>query len=156
LLDIEKIRQLVDMMVTNELMEVSIRDGETAVTLRRPHLNSSPVVIEGAAPASAGNPTSVAAPSPIPPAEVEPMREIEYVEVKSPMVGTFFAAPDPNSAPFVQVGSPVQPGTVVCIIEAMKVFNEIKAEVAGVVDRVLVKNAQPVEYGQPLFRIRPE
>ena len=71
------------------------------------------------------------------------------------MVGTFYAAADPESPPFVEVGTPIQAGHVVCILEAMKVFNEIKAEVAGIIERILVKNAQAVEYGQPLFLVRP-
>ncbi len=71
------------------------------------------------------------------------------------MVGTFYAAPDPESSPYVQVGSQVTPGTVVCILEAMKVFSEIKAEVTGAIERVLVKDAEPVEYGQSLFLVRP-
>ncbi len=71
------------------------------------------------------------------------------------MVGTFYASHDPDSPPYVQVGSEVEPETVVCIIEAMKVYNEIKAEVAGVIEKVLVRNEEPVEFGQPLFAVRP-
>jgi len=82
-------------------------------------------------------------------------QEVEYVEIKSPMVGTFYAAPDPDSPPFVQLGSTVNPSTVVCIVEAMKVFNEIKAELSGTIQKILVKNEEPIEYGQPLFLVRP-
>src|SRR3989449_5526276 len=77
------------------------------------------------------------------------------VDIKSPMIGTFYRAPSPESAPYVDVGSEVNPETVVCIIEAMKVMNEIKAEAKGVVTQILVENAKPVEFGQPLFKIRP-
>lgn len=77
------------------------------------------------------------------------------MEVKSPMIGTFYRAPSPESAPYVEVGTEVGPDTVVCIIEAMKVMNEIKAEVKGVISKVLVENAKPVEYGQPMFKVRP-
>ena len=77
------------------------------------------------------------------------------LEIKSPMIGTFYRAPSPESANYVEVGSEVNPDTVVCIIEAMKVMNEIKAEVKGVVTDILVENAKPVEFGQPFFKIRP-
>ncbi len=77
------------------------------------------------------------------------------IEIKSPMIGTFYRAPSPESAPYVEVGTEVSPETVVCIIEAMKVMNEIKAEVRGVITQVIVENAKPVEFGQGLFRVRP-
>ena len=77
------------------------------------------------------------------------------MEIKSPMIGTFYRAPSPESASYVEIGSDVNPETVVCIIEAMKVMNEIKAEVKGVLTQILVENAKPVEFGQPLFKIRP-
>ena len=77
------------------------------------------------------------------------------LEIKSPMIGTFYRAPSPESAPYIEIGAEVNPDTVVCIIEAMKVMNEIKAEVKGVVTEVLVENTKPVEFGQPLFKIRP-
>jgi acetyl-CoA carboxylase biotin carboxyl carrier protein len=77
------------------------------------------------------------------------------LDIKSPMIGTFYRAPSPDSASYVEVGTEVGPDSVVCIIEAMKVMNEIKAEVKGVVTQVLVENAKPVEFGQPLFKVRP-
>ena len=77
------------------------------------------------------------------------------LEIKSPMIGTFYRAPSPESASYVEVGSEVNPDTVVCIIEAMKVMNEIKAEAKGVITEVLLENAKPVEFGQPLFKLRP-
>ncbi len=77
------------------------------------------------------------------------------LDIKSPMVGTFYAAPEPGAGPYVKAGSRVAPGQVVCIIEAMKIMNEIESEIAGVVREVLVENAQPVEFGQPLFRVDP-
>ncbi|HEX4601650.1 MAG TPA: acetyl-CoA carboxylase biotin carboxyl carrier protein [Gemmatimonadales bacterium] len=79
----------------------------------------------------------------------------QLLEIKSPMVGTFYAAPEPAAAPYVKVGSRVSSGQVVCIIEAMKIMNEIESEVAGVIREVLVENAQPVEFGQPLYRVDP-
>ena len=80
---------------------------------------------------------------------------INEVEIKSPMIGTFYRSPSPESAPCVEVGTEVNPDTVVCIIEAMKVMNEIKAEAKGVITQVMLENAKPVEFGQPLFKIRP-
>src|SRR5687767_10976165 len=84
-----------------------------------------------------------------------PSSGVSELEIKSPMIGTFYRAPSPESAPYVDVGSEVNLEAVVCIIEAMKVMNEIKAEAKGVVTQVLVENAKPVEFGQPLFKIRP-
>src|SRR5664279_2397271 len=98
------------------------------------------------APGVAPVPAPISTPAPPPSNEVE---------IKSPMIGTFYRAPSPESASYIEVGSEVGPETVVCIIEAMKVMNEIKAEAKGVVTQVMVENAKPVEFGQPLFKIRP-
>jgi acetyl-CoA carboxylase biotin carboxyl carrier protein len=88
------------------------------------------------------------------PAAPAPAEE-KFIEIKSPMVGTFYAAPSPDSEPFAKIGAAVVEDTTVCIVEAMKVMNEIKAECSGVIAEVCVKNAQPVEYGQVLFKVRP-
>ncbi len=85
-----------------------------------------------------------------------PQQQENLVEIKSPIVGTFYATPSPDSGPYVEVGSQVTPQTVVCVIEAMKVMNEIKAETSGTIVEVLVTNGQAVEYGQVLFRVRPD
>ncbi len=155
MLDIEKIRQLVDMMVANDLQEISLRDGDVEVSLRRPNYDANngvvvsqgtaPMQIPAAAPGSAG----------IEPPSAAPKEDTGLVEIRSPMVGTFYAAPDPESPAFVQVGNDVHHEAVVCIVEAMKVFNEIKAEVDGTIEKILVKNEQAVEYGQPMFLVRP-
>ena len=87
--------------------------------------------------------------------QAPPVPPSPELEIKSPMIGTFYRAPSPDSAPYVQVGAEVNPETVVCIIEAMKVMNEIKAEAKGVITQVLVENAKPVEFGQTLFKLRP-
>jgi len=102
----------------------------------------------GAAPTPAGSATS--SPSPQPPAPGP-----QFLEIKSPMVGTFYQSPEPAAQPYVKVGSRVNVGQVVCIIEAMKIMNEIESEVAGVVREVTAQNAQPVEFGQVLFRVDP-
>jgi acetyl-CoA carboxylase biotin carboxyl carrier protein len=106
-------------------------------------------VVVAQAPAS---PTPGAGPTP---GGGAPAAASHLVEIKSPMVGTFYSAPEPGAEPYVKAGSRVAGGQVVCIIEAMKIMNEIESEVAGVVREVLVENAQPVEFGQPLFRVDP-
>lgn len=151
MLDIDKIQQLVDMMVTNDLVELSLRDGDVEVKVRRLNANlgdGAPIVTVGP------HPTGVSAQAPAEPGVDED--DVELHEIKSPMVGTFYAAPEPEAAPYLHVGSRLEPNTVVCIVEAMKVYNEIKAEVTGTIERILVKNEEPVEYGQPLFLVRPE
>ena len=151
-------------MVTNDLVEISLRDGEEEVNLRRPNPRAAdlppmlPVHPNAANPAVSPAPVAapVAAPSAAPePTPGEEEEDVELVAIESPMVGTFYTASDPDSPPFVNVGQQIQAGMVVCILEAMKVFNEIKSEVAGTIERILVKNAQPVEFGQPLFLVRP-
>lgn len=134
------------MMEKHGLTEVSLRHGEEQWRLRRggraePVLTAVP---QAAVP-------MVAAPPASPPAAVEPAG----VEIKSPTVGTFYASPSPDEPAFLQVGTKVSPDTIVCLIEAMKVFNQIPAEVSGTVTAILVKNGDAVEYGQPLFRVKP-
>ncbi len=99
-------------------------------------------------------PAAPAAPAPAP-AVLPQVPADNELEIRSPMIGTFYRAPSPESAPYIEVGTEVSPETVVCIIEAMKVMNEIKAEVKGVITQVLVENAKPVEFGQALFKVRP-
>ncbi len=157
MLDIDKIQQLVAMMVANDLVEVSLRDGEEEVSLRRPNPTAGAALPASNVPVQLEHP-GVDAPPPVPGASAEAADhsdDDDLVHIVAPMVGTLYAASDPDSAPFVEVGSEVGPETVVCILEAMKVFNEIKAEIAGTIERILIKNAQPVEYGQPLFAVRP-
>lgn len=152
MLDIDQIRQLVDMMVVNDLVEISIRNGEDEINLRRPNCSAG---VAMTAPSTALPPAPVVAVPALPiVSEDDKASEAGLVEIGSPMVGTFYASPEPNAPPFVQVGSAISTGTVVCIIEAMKVFNEIKSEVAGKIERVLAKSGSAVEYGQPLFLVR--
>lgn len=154
MIKLEELQALVQLMVDNDLTELELRDGEESVCLKR---GGPAVVAAAAAPTTAvqsGAPSpGVEAPAPAPPAEAE---DDGLVAIESPMVGTFYASPDPDSPPFVQVGSSVTPETVVCLVEAMKVFNEVKAETTGVIERVLVKNGEAVEFGQPLFLVRPQ
>jgi acetyl-CoA carboxylase biotin carboxyl carrier protein len=117
-------------------------------SLRRPSAAHVPTAAAAPAVAAAAPAAAPASPAAAPAAEKLPA-------IESPMVGTFYASPGPDKAPFISVGAKVGPDTTVCLIEAMKIFNEIKAETSGTVEEVLVKSGQPVEFGQPLFRIRP-
>ncbi|MFM2164086.1 MAG: Acetyl-CoA biotin carboxyl carrier [Planctomycetota bacterium] len=152
MIDIRKLKELVRLMVENDLTELDIRDEQETVTVKRPGIHAVPQVV--AAPVMAA-PVAHAAPAAAAPAAAPAPAKETLPAIESPMVGTFYAAPGPDKAPFVSVGSKVGPDTTVCLIEAMKIFNEIKAETSGTVEEVLVKSGQPVEFGQPLFRIRP-
>lgn len=149
--DVRKIRRLVELMKEHDLNEVDLRDGEVRIRLRKGY---EPLVTEvrAAAPAPAPAAAPAATGSAPPPAARD---DSHLAVIKSPMVGTFYASSNPESPPFVKVGDRVGPETVVCIIEAMKVFNEITAEISGQIVAVLVNNGQPVEFGQPLFKVDP-
>ncbi|MBN2842032.1 MAG: acetyl-CoA carboxylase biotin carboxyl carrier protein [Sedimentisphaerales bacterium] len=151
-MDITKIRELVEMMEANDLSEMKIVDGDTKIELKRgtTQVQYAPVAAAPAMPASIAAPaaSSVSASAPAPAAT-------NYLEVKSPIVGTFYSSPAPDAAPFVKVGDQVTPDTVVCIVEAMKVMNEVKAELRGTVKKILVENAQAVEFGQVMFLVEP-
>ncbi len=156
MIDIRKLKELVRLMVGNDLTELDLRDSEEQVTLRRHGMHQPPevVVTPGArnvtAPAS-----SAAATSTTTAVEAAAATDEGVVKIESPMVGTFYTAANPDSPPFVRVGAQVEPDTVVCLIEAMKIFNEIKAECSGTIEKILVENAQSVEFGQALFLVKP-
>jgi acetyl-CoA carboxylase biotin carboxyl carrier protein len=155
MISIETLKEIVRLMVDNELAEIDIRDAEETVTIKRGGQPSTPVLVAAPAhhaPALAAASTPSA---PAPPASPTPTPASDLPAIESPMVGTFYSAADPDSPPFVSVGKSVGPDDVVCLIEAMKVFNEIKAERAGVIEKVLVSSGQPVEFGQKLFLVRP-
>ena len=162
MIDIRKLKELVRLMVANELSELDLRDEKEQVTIRRPG-QAAPVVaapvaqpVVAAAPAApvvAAAPAAPAAPAAAAPEA--PAADEGLVPIESPMVGTFYIAPNPDKPPFVKVGDMVEVGTVVCLIEAMKIYNEIKAEQRGEVVRVLAKNEEAVEFGQPIIMIRP-
>jgi acetyl-CoA carboxylase biotin carboxyl carrier protein len=137
-------------MKEHDLNEIDLREGETRIQLRR---GSDPVVTMGPV-----RPVAVAAGVPAaadaaPPAASPAADEAHVAIIKSPMVGTFYASPDPESPPYVKVGDHVGPETTVCIVEAMKVFNQIPAEVSGKIMVALVENGQSVEFGQPLYKV---
>lgn len=161
MIDIRKLKELVRLMVSNELTELDLRDSEEQVTLRRSSPQAQPqVMMPPQMPAGTPSPAPQSPPatSEQPPAATPPSGDDEagLIRIESPMVGTFYTAPNPDSPSFVEVGASVTPETVVCIIEAMKIFNEIKAECRGTIEKVLVKNAEAVEFGQPLFLVRPD
>lgn len=150
--DVRKIRRLIALMNDHNLQEMDLRQGDMRIQLRRADQSAagSPPLIPPApaAPAVAPAPAAPAA------AVAPPVEDPHVALIKSPMVGTFYAAPDPDSDPYVTVGDPIGRETIICIVEAMKVFNEIQAEIAGTITAVLVENGEPVEFGQPLFKVK--
>jgi len=151
--DLKDIKAIIDLMKKNSITEFELERQEFKIKLKRGP-NAAIYPDESASVAYAPVPM-------IPPAvAANPATAVAAggstdTEIKSPMIGTFYRAPSPEAANYIEVGSEVNPETVVCIIEAMKVMNEIKAEVKGVITQVLTENAKPVEFGQPLFKIRP-
>ena len=141
-MDLKHIKSLIDLMVDNDLNRMELREGDSHILLRR----GQPYVAAPALPAPHNPEIHAGAPQ---------VASNNEVLIRSPMVGTFYAAADPESPPFVSVGSQVGPDSVVCLIEAMKVLNELKAEVAGQITRVLVKNSEALEFDQPLFAVAP-
>lgn len=154
MIDIRKLKELVRLMVANDLSELDLRDSEEQVTLRRARGMEQSGVVQPApamaAPVSSAPPVAPEAPAPSPSGD-ESLHRIE-----SPMVGTFYSAPSPDEPAFVKVGDQISADSVVCIVEAMKIFNEIKAECSGTVRKILAKNSEAVEFGQPLFLVEPE
>ena len=147
MIDIRKLKELVRLMVENDLSELDLKDQEETVSIKRHGQAGEPVVHQ--APVQA-------APAPeAPAADSAPKPEHDGAAIESPMVGTFYSAVNPDSEPFVKVGDTVGPDTVVCLVEAMKVFNELKAGCSGTIEKILVTNGQSVEFGQKLFLIRP-
>ncbi|PWU16442.1 MAG: acetyl-CoA carboxylase biotin carboxyl carrier protein [Verrucomicrobia bacterium] len=160
-MDLKDIKAIIDLMKKNSVSEFELEKEGFKIKLKRGAgsnggavtgaYEEAPGLVPGVVyvpPAAAIAPAVAAAPAAAPPASTE-------MEIKSPMIGTFYRAPSPESASYVEVGAEVNPETVVCIIEAMKVMNEIKAEAKGVITQILVENAKPVEFGQPLFKFRP-
>jgi acetyl-CoA carboxylase biotin carboxyl carrier protein len=143
--DLQKINELIEIMKENDLVEVEIKHGDDKFSLKRRQPQ------QPAAAASAD--TAQISPAEAPATNQE--QQDNLVVIKSPIVGTFYAAPSPDSDPFVEVGTQVELQTVVCIVEAMKVMNEIKAETSGTIAEILVSNGQAVEYGQVLFKVKP-
>ena len=156
--DLRKIKELIKIMKANELVEVEIKHGDDKIFLKRSQpqqvVNQMPVMRldAGAVPVVPQTGEVLGQPSTPQPAPGDE----NLKEITSPIVGTFYATPSPDSEAYVEVGTAVNPQTVVCIIEAMKVLNEIKAETSGTIVEVLITNGQAVEYGQPLFKVKPD
>jgi len=149
-MNIKEINELINLMNENNLMELEIEKEGMRIRLRKAasgtEAPSGPIAVEEERVRD------------IPPkqaSEVSKEMNVKTVEMKSPMVGTFYRAPSPEAPPYVEVGQNVEPGQVVCIIEAMKLMNEIKSEIRGKILEVLVDNAEPIEFGQPIFLIEP-
>ena len=154
-MDIRKVKKLIELLDESGIAEIEITEGDDSVRISRhsPHAPAAQApVAYSAAPVAAPAPAATAETAAAAPAAAEP--EEEGYAVTTPMVGTYYSAPNPDSAPFVSVGGAVGPETVVCIVEAMKIFNEIRAECAGTIERVHVKNGESIEFGQPLFSVR--
>ena len=156
-MDLKDIKAIIDLMKKNSISEFELERQDFKVKLKR-----GGVVNTGEdAPAPVYMTPPVALPAPAIAAPVSqnltpvPAAPSSELEIKSPMIGTFYRSPSPEAGSYVEIGTEVSPDTVVCIIEAMKVMNEIKAEVKGVIAQIMVENAKPVEFGQPMFKVRP-
>jgi len=160
--DLQRIEELIEIMKDNDLVEVEIKHGDDKIFLKRsqpqPALGKAVTVVPVVGPSVSAAPvhpngtqTSAAE---VRPSGTQPQQGL--VEIKSPLIGTFYATPSPDSKPYVELGSHVDAQTVVCVIEAMKVMNEIKTETSGTIVEILVTNGQAVEYGQVLFRVKPD
>jgi acetyl-CoA carboxylase biotin carboxyl carrier protein len=149
--DLDKLRELVEMMEKHDLREVRLRRGDQRWALRR---GPQEVAYTPAMPMSA--PAASAPAGPAAASAAPAAADDGGVQIKSPMVGTFYRASTPGDKPFVKEGDRVSNDTVVCLIEAMKFFNQIKADCSGTIVKVLVNDGDPVDYGQPLFKIKPE
>ncbi len=161
-MDLRSIRKLLEIVQSHDISEIEIKEGDTNIRITK---NKEPVIMQApaqqvvqAAPAPAAAPAQpqTAAPAAESSAPAPAAAEESGFVVKSPMVGTFYAAPAPDADPFVQVGDHVNVGDTLCIIEAMKIMNPIEAEVSGTIKKILVQNAEPVEFGQPLFIIEQD
>jgi len=152
--DIKDIKAIIDLMKKNSITEFELERQDSKIRLKRGPNGGAPV-IQYDEPAGGGAPVLLPAGVPSVPSSTPQAPATGEIEVKSPMIGTFYRAPSPEAGSYVEIGTEISPESVVCIIEAMKVMNEIKAEVKGVVTQVLVENAKPVEFGQPLFKVRP-
>ncbi|MCP6759797.1 MAG: acetyl-CoA carboxylase biotin carboxyl carrier protein [Fischerella sp. CENA71] len=180
-LDFNEIRQLLETIAKTDITEVEIKSNDFEITIRKtlhtsgvspatvvssgistasglPLVTSTPLVVSSPTPdATASRTVDTPATTGVQsPATLSPLEQKKFTEVTSPMVGTFYRAPAPGEAAFVEVGDRIRSGQAVCIIEAMKLMNEIEAEVSGQVVEILVQNGEPVEYGQPLMRINPD
>jgi len=155
----KELKELIEFLIEKDIAEFELERGDVKVRIKRsteasPALAASPAAIHTASGAAAPAPAAVPAIPPPTPIREAPAEEVGLHIVKSPIVGTFYEAPSPGAPPFVKPGDNVQAGQVLCIVEAMKLMNEIEADASGEIVKRMVQNGQPVEYGQPLFTIR--
>jgi acetyl-CoA carboxylase biotin carboxyl carrier protein len=158
-MDIRKVKKLIEMLEQSKISEIEIHEGEESVRISRvSSVTPAQTLVQLAAGASSMAVESGARPVPgaAVPAPRETREEPEGNVVKSPMVGIFYESPAPGKAPFVELGKTVAKGEVLCIIEAMKIMNQIESEFSGIISKIMVENGEPVEYGQPLFIIKEE
>jgi acetyl-CoA carboxylase biotin carboxyl carrier protein len=148
-MDIRKVKKLIELLEESDIAEIEIHEGEESVRISRHGSMVMPAVMPQA-PIAAAPPAAAATPAA---ATAEASGEIEGHAVRSPMVGTFYRSPSPGSKPFVEVGQQVSAGDTLCIIEAMKILNQIESDKTGTVKQILVDNGEPVEYNEPLFII---
>ena len=149
-MDLRKLKKLIDLVQESGIGEIEITEGEEKVRISRQGTSPAPMIM--ASPTVQPMIAGIAGPAASPPPAAAPAQPTGHT-LKSPMVGTFYRAPSPGAPPFVEIGQSVSKGQTLCIIEAMKLLNEIESDVSGTVKAILVENGQPVEYGQPLFLI---
>ena len=153
MIDVKALKELIKLMIANDLTELDLQEKDERVTIKRgggaPAVHYVPSAPAPAPAPAAGTPEQ-------PGAAPAPEEQPGVVTIGSPMVGTFYNSPTPDAQSYVKVGDRVEPDTVVCIIEAMKVFNEIRAQTAGTIQKVLVKNGEAIEFDQPLFAVKPD
>ena len=147
-MDLRKLKTLIDLVQNSGISELEISEGEEKIRIAK-HLTAAPATTLVSMPAAA---PVAAAPAPTPAAEVAPAKAEGHV-MKAPMVGTFYRSSSPDASPFVEVGQTVKEGDTLCVIEAMKLMNEIEADISGVIKAIQVENGQAVEFGQPMFVI---
>jgi acetyl-CoA carboxylase biotin carboxyl carrier protein len=152
--DLKDIKAIIDLMKKNSVSEFELEKQDFKIRLKR-GMGGGVQIDDGGQQVISYAPVPVALPATTAVPAVTAAPVSNDADIKSPMIGTFYRTPSPDSAAYVEIGTEVSPDTVVCIIEAMKVMNEIKAEAKGVITQILVENAKPVEFGQPLFKIRP-
>lgn len=147
----KELRELIDFISKSGLNEVNIETEEIKLSIKR----DADIRVTESAPAPAAITPAAQTAGPDPSSASKDVESSNYKEVKAPMIGTFYLTPNPDSDPFVKVGDTIEKGETVCIIEAMKLFNEIESEISGKIVKILVDNATPVEYDQPLFLVEP-
>ena len=154
-MDLKDIKAIIDLMKKNSITEFELEEKDSKLRLKRGLNGGAPAIQQADDSGSLIAMPVVSAPMLSAPPVAAPVVNTGEIDIKSPMIGTFYRSPSPEAGSYVEPGTEVNVDTVVCIIEAMKVMNEIKSEVKGVVTQLLVENGKPVEFGQPLFKVRP-